>query len=99
MKKFVNIEIEGEDNVAVIDLGKIKSPTESEACDKIHSVLPPKLTQALQEHFDADVEIKSINVISTLPPLEIKAIILIQDEDNDGEAIVQEITLNETWVY
>lgn len=94
--RFLNIEMRDETNVAVISLGEINTKTETEACDEIKKILTPKLTQVLAEHFDAEVTVVSANVFSVLSPIEVRCMISMEQ---DGETTVQEITLNETWVY
>ena len=97
-QKFVNISIEGQDNIGVIDLGLIDSQEgETKLCETIKSRLEPKLIEALESHFDTMVHISSINVISTLGHIEVRAKAEIGSDEQ--EIYTEEVVLEETWVY
>ncbi len=96
--KFVNISIEGQDNIGVIDLGLIDSlEGETKLCDTIKQCLKPKLIEALESHFDSMVNIGLINVISTLGHIEVRADVEIGTDEQD--IYTEHVTLEETWVY
>jgi len=59
-KKFVNIEIKGEGQIGVIDLGVIDvlKDGETKTCNVIRQRLEPKLVEALSSHFDCTVKIR-----------------------------------------
>lgn len=97
MKRFLNIEMSGEGNIGVIHLSnELKQPSETEIISHIKDVVPTKLMIALETHFDAEVEIKSVEVVSAFPPLQVKAKASFKQ---DGVNFTQVVELNETWVY
>ncbi len=96
-QKFVDIKIEGQTNIGIIDLGKIDSQEgETKLCNTIKTRLEPKMVKALEEHFDCQVKVVSVNVISTLGVIEVKAHVLVGGEEEDH---YEDVTMEETWVY
>ncbi len=94
--KFVNIQIKGESNIGVIDLGEINYKLkEANNKNRIKCALEPKLVEALQSHFDCEVKIIYPHVIS-INPIEIKVDVIICGLDEDHQ---EEVILNETWLY
>lgn len=97
MKKFVSIEIVGQSNIGVIDLGEIETNmTETMTANRLRERAEPKMVQALREHFDYEIKVRSINVISSVGAIEIKALVIVGAEEED---CVEEVTMSETWVY
>lgn len=97
MKKFVSIEIDGQSNIGVIDLGEIETNmTEAMTANRLRERAEPKMVQALREHFDYEIKVRSINVISSIGAIEIKALVVIGAEEQD---YVEEVTMTETWLY
>lgn len=99
MRKFLNIEMEGEDNIGVIDLGegtvKYDVP-ETETANKIKRAIESKIITALESHFDCTAKIRLTNIVSVTPPICAKVFVVIESDDEDSEEVVM---LNETWVY
>lgn len=99
MKKYLNIEIEGEDNVGVIELDKgvvDYEDTEPDNAGRIKKVVESKIVTALESHFDCPVKIILTEVFSTTPPIRAKVFVVIESDANDYK---EEVTLNQTWVY
>lgn len=96
-QKFVNISIEGEGNIGVIDLGQIDSQEgETKLCNTIKSRLEPKMVEALRSHFDCEIRVISVNVISTLGHIEVRAEVIVGAEEEDYQ---ESVTMEETWIY
>ncbi len=96
-QKFVDIKVEGQDNIGVIDLGQIDSQEgETKLCNTIKTRLEPKMVKALSAHFDCEIRVISVNVISTLGHIEVRAVVIVKAEENDYQ---ENITMEETWVY
>jgi len=93
--KYVNIHIEGEGNIAVLDLGYINQLDENVE-QNIKTVLEPKLVKALEEHFNYPVKIKLTEVLSTLGHVRVRTIVII-DEDEDAHE--QTVEMEDTWIY
>lgn len=97
IKKFVNIKVAGEGNIGVIDLGKI-NPIQAETKNAtiIRSRVESKMVEALRSHFDCEVRVISVNVISSVGHIEVKADVIIASEEQDYQ---EEVVMEETWVY
>ena len=94
---FLDIKVEGQTNIGVIDLGKIDSQEDNtKLCNTIKSRLEPKMVEALSEHFDCEIRIISVNVISTFGHIEVRAVVIIGAEEEDYQ---ENVTMEETWVY
>lgn len=94
-RKFVTIDIKGESNIGVIDIGltdKSVSPIQ------VRENIEPKLIEALESHFDCPVKIVSVNIItnSDMGAIELGAYVLIESDDSD---YYENVSLKETWVY
>ena len=99
-KKFVNIEIDGQENIGVIDLGIIdSSDSETGRAEQIKQVIKEKLPKAIESHFDSEIKIVELNVISIFGHIQVKAVVLILDEEDEDECSKEEVSLVETWVY
>lgn len=96
-QKFVNITIEGQGNIGVIDLGLIDPlEVETKLCNTIKSRLEPKMVEALSSHFDCEIRVIGVNVISTLGHIEVRAVVIVKAEEQDYQ---ESVTMEETWVY
>lgn len=95
MKRFVDIRIEGEENIGVIDLGDI-NPLEEGVENKIKRVLEPKLIQALEAHLDCPVKIRHTEVLSILGHIHVRTTVVVEADDEDR---VETVEMQETWVY
>ena len=98
MKKFLNIEVEGQGNIGVIDLGVI-DPQEKKTkiCKTIKERISPKLKVALEGHFDNIVNILKIEVVSHIGYIEARCKITVGEDEQE---VYNEIAiLKETWVY
>ena len=96
-QKFVDIKVEGQGNIGTIDLGEIDSQEgETKLCNTIKSRLEPKMVQALREHFDCEIRVISVNVISTLGHIEVRAVVIVGAEEEDYQ---EDVAMEETWVY
>lgn len=96
-QKFVDIKVEGQTNIGVIDLGKIDSQEgETKLCNTIKSRLEPKMVEALSSHFDCEIRVISVNVISTFGHIEVRAVVIVKSEEEDHQ---ENVTMEETWVY
>jgi len=99
MNKYLNIEVEGQSNIGVIDLGKDTvdyNSKDSENSTNIKRAIESKIVKALESHFDCPVKIRLTEVVSTTPPIKAKTFVVIEGDDCDYE---EEVTLDETWVY
>lgn len=96
MKKFVNIEIDNEENIGVIDLGEIDLHA-SGVEDEIKEIIELKLNTALEEHFDCSVKILLTEVHSTIGHIHVTStVVLYCGEDEEHEETVE---MAETWIY
>ncbi len=94
-RKFVNIDIKGQNNIGVIDLGEIDLQAigiES----TVKRAIEPKLIQALESHFDCPVKIRLTAVISTLGHIHVRTIVVVESEGGDYTETVE---MMETWIY
>lgn len=94
-RKFVTIDIKGQSNIGVIDIGltdKSISPTQ------VRESIEPKLIQALKSHFDCPVKIVSLNIITNINmgSIELEAYVLIESDDSD---FYENVSMKETWIY
>ena len=98
---YFNVEIDGQDNFAVINLGEVELiPANIEL---IKSILEPKLIAAISEHYDTGVTVTYIgfNDVNFENKFEI-TVALESDNDERVEGyplIITEVELTETWVY
>lgn len=100
LRKYVNIEIDGQDNIGVIDLGEIDTMDSETSIDKkIHKAICEKLPNALEAHFDNEIEIMQLMVISVFGHIQVNGKVRIIDCDDEDECSIEEVALNETWVY
>ena len=93
-QKYLHVKIEGQSEVAVIDLGKIKGYAVPH--HEYKRIIEPKLVKALEEHFDCEVKIVNMTTMRSEVPLDIEYYVLICAEDGD---YYQTVFLEETWVY
>lgn len=99
-RKFVNVEIEGQDNIGVIDLGEIdSSDSETARAEQVHKVIEEKLSKVLECHFDNEIQILQINVISIFGHIQVNGKVRIMDCDDEEECSIEEVSLTETWIY
>jgi len=96
MNKYINIIIEGQDNIGVIDLGSKKTNLETGYENIIKEHLEPKLIKALEEHFDCPVKIRLTNVVSVFGHIEVRATVVIESA---GADYTEEVIMEETWIY
>jgi len=100
LRKYVNIEIDGQDNIGVLDLGELNTmDSENSRAEKVHKVISEKLPQALESHFDNEIEVMQIVVISLFGHIQVNGKVRIIDCDDKEECSIEEVTLTETWVY
>ncbi len=95
--KFLNIKIDGEDNIGVISLGEFKFGSDLKKDEsEFRQIVEPKIIEALQSHFDSTVKIRSTEVTSTLPPFEACVEVVVEALDEDRN---ESVFLTETWIY
>lgn len=94
-RKFVNIEIDGQDNIGVIDLGELDLQ-EIGIENKVKRNVESKIIPALESHFDCPVKIRLTEVISTLGHIHVKTTVVVESEGGDYEETVD---MMETWIY
>lgn len=95
--KFLNIKIDGEDNIGVISLGEFKFGSDIKKDEsEFRQIVEPKLVEALQSHFDSTVKIRLTEVTSTLPPFEACVEVVVEDIEGDRN---ETVFLSETWIY
>ena len=90
------IAIENNINIAVLDLGKVNKDELIENHKKVAELVKPPLMEALKEHFDAEIVIKTIEVIRIHPFTVVAHITIEQDGD---PAYKEKIEIEETWIY
>lgn len=95
-KKFATIDIEGQSNVGVIDLGDLRDVHQDKFPAYLIENVEDRLIKALGEHFNYDVKIHGIANIKTLHPITIEYVVFVDSDDENCKEI---ITLNETWIY
>jgi hypothetical protein len=100
MNKYVTIYVAGQNNIGVIDIGKI-TPEDGKKKNTvlITERIEPKLVMALQEHFDCTVKIRSVEVetaFNWFGHIKLKVYVVIE---SDGEDYQEEVILEETWLY
>ena len=94
-KTYLLIEIEGEENVGVIDAGVLPTRADQELKLKLITEVEPKLVKALEYHFACNVSIVHFqNVPSTM--LEVTYDVIVKEMKGDRPTVV---TLKKTWVY
>ncbi len=95
--KFVTINIEGEDNIGVIDLGSLRDIHKDNIKSHFTNNVEPLLVQALQQHFDCPVKV-SVPMLELKSEFPIKAeyVVVLELEEEDRRILVE---LNETWMY
>ena len=95
--KFVNIKVDGQEEIGVIDLGVITHGlADTEKCNLIKSRLEPKMVEALAAHFNCEIRVISVNVIDSVGAIEVVAHVIVGAEEEDYQ---EEVTMSETWVY
>lgn len=100
IRKFVSIEIDGQDNIGVIDLGEIDiESSEGVRAEQIHKAIEAKLPEALQSHFDCEIQILQIAIITIFGHIQVNGKVRIIDCHDEEECSIEEVSLNETWVY
>lgn len=95
-KKFVTIDIDGEENVGVINLGDITDVHVDNVKSHFTDNVEPSILDALRSHFDCPAKIRVPANIKTFHPITIEYVVLLEQEEEDTEIVV---TLNETWIY
>ena len=95
-RKLVTIDIEGQSNVGVIDLGDLRDVHQDKFPAYLIENVEDRLVKALEEHFNDDVKIHGIANIKTLHPITIEYVVFVGADDENYKEI---ITLNETWIY
>lgn len=100
IKKFVNIEIQDQGNIGVISLGEIDTnDSETQRAEQVHKAIEEKLPEALKSHFDNDIEIMQLVVISVFGHIQVNGKVRILNCDDEEECSIEEVSLEETWVY
>lgn len=98
MEKFILLTANQEPNIGVIKIDTSKmTPLESITEGEFASEIREKLIKPLEEHFDADVKINSVE-IKSLSPISVIANVII-DSGNELDVFSLKIELAETWVY
>lgn len=94
MKNIFVIEMGGEENIGIIDLGN--SFFDDANKEATIEVLKPKISEAIRSHFDADINIVDVDINnrSFAPTINVKFV--FKDGYNDA---VRSLTLNRTWIY
>lgn len=100
LRKYVNIEIDGQDNIGVIDLGVLNTDdSETARAEQVYKVIEEKLPKALGSHFDNDIQILELVVVSMLGFIKANGKVRILDCNDEEECSIEEVSLVETWVY
>lgn len=98
-KKYLNIRIDGEDNVGVIDMGVVHTDKKKTSQLTIDSDLKLKIegkvVEALSSHFDCPVTIINLTV-KELYPITIDVDVIVKSDNEDHQEVVY---LEETWLY
>lgn len=95
--KFLNIKIDGEENIGVISLGEFKFGSDQKKSEsEFKQIVEPKIVEALRQHFDSTVKIRLIELTSTLPPIEATIEVVVEALDEDRN---ESVFLSETWIY
>lgn len=94
--KFVTIDIEGEDNIGVINLGDLSDIHKDDLNRVIREKTEQPLVEALKSHFDYPIKVRVSSDVKTLHPLTISYVVVVEDDDEDRQ---ETVTLNETWIY
>lgn len=98
-KKHLNIEIEGQDNIGVIALGDAPINKDNlKYTEWVYTRVNEKLIVPLVEHFDNEIEVMQVCVVS-LTPIRVNCKVRILDCDDIEECSIEEVVLSETWVY
>lgn len=86
MNTYILITAEQEPNIGVLEF-----------TDKNISliILTEKLKKCLEEHFDAKVEVKDIDIRGVNPHTAFAHVVI----DEDEQAYPETIFLNQTWIY
>ena len=96
------IEVDGQENIGVLNLGSM--PITEENMPVIEEILKPKLTEAIQSHFDSEViAITHIEMDKYSYSNTINITLALEQDNEDREEneplIITEVTLSRTWVY
>lgn len=94
-RKFINIDIKGEGNIGVIDLGEIDSQAIGVE-NIVKRTVESKIIPALESHFDCPVKIRLTEVLSTLGHIHVRTTVVVELEEEDR---VETVEMMETWVY
>jgi hypothetical protein len=89
---LVSSDMMSEGNIGVVYLG-IHEPGNI-SLDRVEENLNNKLSNMLEEHFDAEIEIESIEIQSTTPISATARVHMIE-----GGVHSFNVEINETWVY
>jgi hypothetical protein len=99
-ERFINIEIQDQGNIGVISLGRVDTLSpETRQAEYFHKVINKKLPKILEGHFDYEIKIIQLVVVSILGYIKINGKVRILDCHEEEECSIEEITLLETWVY
>jgi len=93
-QKYLHVKIEGQSEIGVIDLGKIKHFDMPESDYK--KIIEPKLIEMLKEHFDYNVKIRTLSSFRSTMPIQMEYIVVIESDEND---YAETVLLEETWMY
>lgn len=91
-KKYVTVDVDTESNIGVVDLGEVDT---GGGGFKLSIDNEKKVVQALSEHFNYQVKVRSVEV-KTAHPITVEVIVVVMAEEQDYQ---ETVTLNETWVY
>lgn len=96
-EKFATVNIEGEDNIGVINLGDLTDVHKDDMRAYFTKNVEPALVKALQSHFDCPVRISvPMLELKRVHPLTVEYHVVIETTEEDRCVLV---TLNETWLY
>ena len=94
--KYVTIDIDGETNVGVINLGDLTDVHSDDVNTALRQRTEDALVEAVKSHFDYPVKVRVPSIVKSLHPIRIDYVVVVEDEEEDKEV---HITLNETWMY
>lgn len=95
--KFATVNIEGEDNIGVINLGDLTDVHKDDMKAYFTKNVEPALVKALQSHFDCPVKVSvPMLELKRVHPLTVEYVVVLETVDEDKRVTV---TLNETWLY
>lgn len=95
--KFATVDMDGETNIGVIELGDLAHIHKDDLPAHFRENVEPALVEALAAHFDCPVKV-SVPMLDakSYHPITIEYHVVLETEDEDRRVMV---TLNETWLY